>query len=624
LGLDVKVNICNFNTLIIKSMKYILSAAAIALLSITSVAQNSYRYFVNFNNVEKDELVVALSTPKVDSEKIEFHMPKIVPGTYEIYDFGRFISNFRAEDSLGNKLTHRKLDDNRYEINNAKKLARITYRVEDTFDTKKGNKVFEPGGTNIEEGKNFVMNTFGVFGYLDGMKDLPFHLECTQPEGFYGATALTQKKIGKDIVEYSAPNYFELTDSPFMLNKPDTINIDLNGTDVVVSVYSPNGVMKANDIREDITNIMFAQKAYLGGSLPVDHYAILIYLFEGRSGSGASGALEHSYSTLFSLPELDAKTLSQSIKDVTAHEFFHIVTPLNIHSEHIHDYDFINPSMSQHLWLYEGSTEYAAQHMQATAGMFEFDEFLSVMRSKINSSTSIYNDTLPFTVMSKGALDEHQSQYGNVYEKGALISMCLDILLIDLSNGEKNLRWLLNELSKEYGKHKAFEDDKLFDIIEKMTYPEVREFLDKYVGGNQVLPLTESFGKVGVNFARDTNIVQLNLGAELKPNPFFGVITVSKITDEKLAKKCGIAQGNFITSINGEELNANNYLEVMGKVKDKEKITIGVGTFDGGQLNSEDVKVKAKLAAAPVRNFIEAKNTLLDKEQKNRDAWLKN
>lgn len=605
-------------------MKFVLSAAAMILLSITSVAQDSYRYFVNFNNVEKDQLVVALSTPKVTTDKIEFHMPKIVPGTYEIYDFGRFISNFRAEDSLGNKLVHRKLDDNRYEINNAQKLARITYKVEDTFDTKKGNKVFEPGGTNIEEGKNFVINTFGVFGYLDGMKDLPFHLECTQPEGFYGATALKQKKIGKDVVEYSAPNYFELSDSPFMLNKPDTINIDLKGTDVVVSVYSPNGVMKADDIREDITNIMFAQKAYLGGSLPVDHYAILIYLFEGRSGSGASGALEHSYSTLFSLPELDAKTLSQSIKDVTAHEFFHIVTPLNIHSEHIHDYDFINPSMSQHLWMYEGSTEYAAQHMQATAGMFEFEEFLSVMRSKINSSTSIYNDTLPFTVMSKGALDEHESQYGNVYEKGALISMCLDILLIDLSNGEKNLRWLLNELSKDYGKHKAFEDDKLFDIIEEMTYPEVRSFLDTYVGGNKVLPLSESFAKVGVNFARDTNVVQLNLGAELKPNPFFGVITVSKITDEKLAKKCGITQGNFITSINGESINANNYLAVMGKIKNKEKITIGVGTFNGGKLDSEEVKVKAKLASAPVRNFIESKSTLLDKEQKNRDAWLKN
>lgn len=605
-------------------MKLVFSVAAFLMLSLTSIAQDGYRYFVNLNNIENDELIVALSTPKVTTDRVQFHMPKIVPGTYEIYDFGRFISDFRAEDSLGNKLVHSKLDDNRYEIRDAKKLARITYKVEDTYDTKKGNKIFEPAGTNIEPGKNFVINTFGVFGYLDGMKELPFKLEFTQPEGFYGATALSQKVIGKDVIEYSAPNYFELSDSPLMLNKPDTINIDLKGTDVVVSVYSPNGVMKADDIREDVTNIMLAQKAYLGGSLPVDHYAILIYLFEGRSGSGASGALEHSYSTTFSLPELDAKTLSQSIKDVTAHEFFHIVTPLNIHSEEIHDYDFINPAMSQHLWLYEGSTEYAAQHMQATAGMFTFDEFLNVMRSKINSSTTLYNDTLPFTTMSKGALDKYSSQYGNVYEKGALISMCLDILLVDKSNGEKNLRWLLNELSKEYGKHKAFEDDKLFDIIEGKTYPEVRAFLDTYVGGNKELPLTEMFGKVGVTFARDTSIAQLDLGAILKPNPFFGVISVGTITNEKLAKKNGIKQGNFITSINGKELNANNYLQVMGEIKNKEKITVGVGTFENGALNSEEVNVKAKIANASVRNFVEPKGKLSDKEQNNKDAWLKN
>lgn len=599
-------------------------AAASVFIATVSMAQDSYRYFVNLTSVENDEIKVALSTPKVSSETIEFHMPKIVPGTYAIYDFGRFISNFRAEDSLGNKLLHKKLDDNRYEILSAKKLARITYVVEDTYDTKKDNKIFEPAGTNFEDAENFVVNTFGMFGYLDGLKDLPFYLELTQPEGFYGASALVQKEIASNIAEYSAPNYFELSDSPIMINKPDTINIDLNGTDVIVSVYSPNGKLKANDIREDVSNIMNAQKAYLGGTLPVDRYAILIYLYEGRSGSGASGALEHSYSTVFSLPELSAEQLSQTIKDVTAHEFFHIVTPLNIHSEQIHDYDFINPQMSAHLWLYEGSTEYAAQHMQATAGLFDFDAFLNVMRGKINSSTSLYNDTLPFTTMSKGALDVYESQYGNVYEKGALISMCLDILLIDLSDGKKNLRWLLNELSKEYGKDKPFVDNNLFNIIEELTYPEVRTFLDTYVSGNKSLPLKETFNKVGVTYAKDSSIVQLNLGAKLTPNPFFGVITIGEITDEKLAKKNGIKQGQFLISINGEELNANNYVEKLSAVQKKDKLKLGIATFSGGKLDQEEVDIKAKVAEATVKNLLVDQQNLNDKQSKNREVWLKN
>jgi predicted metalloprotease with PDZ domain len=46
--------------------------------------------------------------------------------------------------------------------------------------------------------------------------------------------------------------------------------------------------------------------------------------------------------------------------DVVSHEFFHIVTPLSIHSKEIQDFDYNDPKMSQHLWMYEGVTEYFA------------------------------------------------------------------------------------------------------------------------------------------------------------------------------------------------------------------------------------------------------------------------
>jgi predicted metalloprotease with PDZ domain len=47
------------------------------------------------------------------------------------------------------------------------------------------------------------------------------------------------------------------------------------------------------------------------------------------------------------------------MKDVVSHEFFHIVTPLTIHSKEIHYFDYNSPKMSN-LWMYEGVTEYFA------------------------------------------------------------------------------------------------------------------------------------------------------------------------------------------------------------------------------------------------------------------------
>ena len=63
--------------------------------------------------------------------------------------------------------------------------------------------------------------------------------------------------------------------------------------------------------------------------------------------------------------------------DIAAHEFFHIVTPLNIHSEIIEHFNFVTPVPSQHLWLYEGTTEWAAHAMQLRAGLKSPDEYLA-------------------------------------------------------------------------------------------------------------------------------------------------------------------------------------------------------------------------------------------------------
>lgn len=74
--------------------------------------------------------------------------------------------------------------------------------------------------------------------------------------------------------------------------------------------------------------MLIAQKDYLGGELPVEKYAFLFYFMSGSSLSGSSGALEHSYSSFYVLPEYDSLSMQQQLRDVAAHEFFHIVTPL--------------------------------------------------------------------------------------------------------------------------------------------------------------------------------------------------------------------------------------------------------------------------------------------------------
>ncbi len=59
-----------------------------------------------------------------------------------------------------------------------------------------------------------------------------------------------------------------------------------------------------------------------------------------------------------------------------AHEFLHILTPLNLHSEIIQPFNFEVPTSSEHIWLYEGVTEWASDIMQMRGGLIGTDEYL--------------------------------------------------------------------------------------------------------------------------------------------------------------------------------------------------------------------------------------------------------
>tara|TARA_Y100000589_G_scaffold317298_1_gene343086 strand:+ start:18139 stop:19968 length:1830 start_codon:yes stop_codon:yes gene_type:complete len=607
-------------------MKRIFAAILVAL-SLQITAQSKYEYIVDLNQTENDKLYITLLLDSVQDDEVHFYIPKMVPGTYQVYDFGQYVENLQAFNRKGEPLNVERVNDNEWVIKPAKDLYKITYEVEDTWDAENvDNFVFEPGGTNIEEGKNFVLNNHGFFGYINYKKTIPFEIKVIKPDGFYGATGLTNIIAKGDTDVYVVDTYMELVDSPIMYSKPDTAHLKVGNCDVLVSVYSPDGKNYAKSIAKDIYKTLEGQRKYLGGTLPVNKYAFIIYLYEGMSGSGGSGALEHSNSSLYYLPVLPEKQLSKIIIDVAAHEFFHIVTPLTIHSEEIGNFDYQNPKMSKHLWLYEGVTEYFAGHMQVYEGLISVEDYLQILKQKINSSKN-FNDDISFTEMSKGVLDKYEDQYMNVYQKGALIGMSLDILLRKYSNGKMGLVDLMRKLGEKYGKDKSFKDDELIDDITEMTYPEIGEFLKTYVDGNKPLPLDDLFEMVGISYIKSRKVKAFTLGGiALGYNPETGRLMVMDTGDmNEFGKAMKYKVGDEIVSINGEELTMENYQSVFDKlknVKEGEKITVVVARKKKGKEKLKKLSAKAMLVEKEEKNILEINPNATPEQVALRKAWL--
>ena len=542
-----------------------------------------YNYTVDLTAAKNDQLLVELDVPDMAKapKTLKFFIPKIVPGTYAIYNYGKFVEDFKAFDAKGKELKVSHTDPNTWEIKKSKKLAKISYHVNDSWDADAEMQKplpFEPAGSNIETDKNFVINTHCFFGYFEGMTKRPYTVKFKRPTDFLGATSLQRKTSDKESDTFVAANYNDLADGPIMYNKADTAMVKIGNADVLISVYSPTGKVKAAFVKDQIKPTLNAQMQYLGGKLPVDRYAFIIYLTDGITATGSYGALEHSYSSFYVLPEMEPERIAQTVRDVAAHEFFHIVTPLNIHSEEIQDFDFINPKMSQHLWLYEGTTEYKASHVQVMYGMMALPKYIDVLNEKIIESLSAkdretgklrYDDALSFTEMSKDVLVKHKDQYNNVYAKGTLIGLCLDILLNKNSNGKYNLNKLMDDLAKEYGKTKAFKDEDLFSkIYEVSKQPDLKDFFQKYVIGTTPLPLESTLRQVGIEYSRSKMVKDLSSGGlervfDLDRTAGIFFIKTTEPLDD-FGKSIGFKEKDVVKKWDGKDLNLETINDVLG------------------------------------------------------------
>ncbi|REC61571.1 peptidase M61 [Chryseobacterium pennae] len=611
------------------------TALSLGLFAAFLANAQSIKTTIDLVNVKDDKVAVTMEFPKMKSGDIKFHFPKTVPGTYSVDDYGRFIEGIKFYDNKGKELAFTKVNDNSYSLKNAQNLSKVSYLVNDSFDeetdTSKHKAVFSPSGTDIEAGKVYMINTHGFVGYIENMQDVPYQLIVQKPTDFYGTTALVDQDKSESTDTYTLANYAKVTDSPLMYTKPDYITFNAGGMDLVLGVYSPTGKYKASDFKDNLEKMVVAQKKFLGDMNTNKKYAIMLYL-SGGDGPDVHGfgALEHHESTSVVLPEgMPKEAIDQTITDVVSHEFFHTVNPLKTHSEEIHYFNYADPKMSQHLWMYEGGTEYFANLFQIQEGLINKEEFLKRIGEKINNSKK-YNDTMPFTVMSKNVLqDAYKDQYRNVYEKGALLAMCMDIELRKLSNGEMGYRDMIRKLSQRFGENKPFKDDKLIDELVTVTgYPQIKDFYNKYIAGNQPTPYAEYLKMVGVEVSKK----------ELPPIFWFikdptqtgydpGTQALAFDEDAALspfAKSVGFKITDKVLAIDGRVIDINKLADLMGytrTIKEGQEVTVTILRDNAGKNEKMTLKGKAILDKID-KEKIQFKANPTPEELKLQTQWL--
>ncbi len=295
---------------------------------------------------------------------------------------------------------------------------------------------------------------------------------------------------------------------------------------------------------------------------------------------------------------------------------------MTIHSQEIQNFDYNAPKMSEHLWMYEGVTEYFANLFQVNQGLITEDAFYTRMSEKIDQSKTL-NDTMPFTTMSANVLvAPYKDQYLNVYQKGALIGMCLDIIIRENSHGQRGILDLMQKLSNEYGVLKAFNDKELFAKITELTYPEVGEFLKTYVSGTTPIPYENYLARVGITnsvkkvpgnvFAKDnTRYITINRATK-------EIIVVPNIELNEFYTALGLKGGDVLMSIDNKSYSLDNIYDLISESQNwKENSPIIVKIKRDGKEQMLKGFIKLPYEEKVSRQATDATKTTL------KEAWLK-
>lgn len=596
---------------------FILSFSGCSTYTTTSDQTPQIIYNINVKNSEDDLFHVNVLTSNLTEENNIYNFAATAPGTYQKMDFGRFVKRFKAYDENGNELVTKNISTNMWEIKDVSRLSKIEYDIEDTFDSEiKGNLPFAMSGSGIDK-EFIVINTFAVLGYFKGLQSFPSKLKLDYNSDWTIGTALQKNEDGY----YLAETYDRLADSPILIGDLSTAVTNVGDIDVEIYVFASDALINADKILSLADEVLQSSKGFIGYA-PVDRYTFLMCLLDWEyyetNGIMGAGALEHSYSSLYIQPA-SANDLSR-LRSTMAHEFMHILTPLNLSSEIIHTYNFEVPTASEHIWLYEGVTEWVSDIMQLRGGITSQEKYLEEFSAKLRVSDQ-YNPNVSLSKMSLECyVDSIKPLFINFYFRGAITAALLDIRLLELSDGERGLREVYLDLLDKYGKDNPFPEDKFFDIVVEMTYPEIDLFINDYIRGVKPLPYVEYMEKIGYSYTAEitSDDTRPTFGVNIMGTGEGELILIG-VTGE--AEKFGLQEKDVIIKVFGEEVNMQN---IRGVANKSYEMNVGDPYEMVVRRNEEEILIKGVLLQRKTRHIFEEIENPTEEQLRFREIWMKN
>lgn len=398
------------------------------------------QYFISRINPLSQYIHLELQLYCREKEEIALQLPAWRPGRYELANYAQKIRKLEVE---GNK--------NKLGVNKVTKdLWIFTAEEEGIYHIKYDFHAsqMDAGGTWSDHEQLYLNFINFIFEVKDRSEE-EIKVLIDLPPDYKVATALPQAEKNHFIAE----NFQHLVDSPLIASTSLSHFIYKIGTTAFHLWFQ-------GEIHFEIENLLrifenFTQKQIEAfGDFPASDYHFMFQLLPYKHYHG----VEHQFSTVITLgpaEKLKEKDFLEKLIGVSSHELYHFWNVCRIRPKELMPYDFSKEAYIDTGVVAEGVTTYMGDLFLLKSGYYSLEDYLKVLEKLLEreyesfgwQNQSIVASSLDLWLdgYKAGVPDKKVS----IYNRGALISLCLDLILLDHGN---SLHGVMKQMWLQFGK----------------------------------------------------------------------------------------------------------------------------------------------------------------------------
>lgn len=395
-------------------------------------------------------------------------LPVWTPGSYLVREYARHLQDVTCSDDRGAPLPVERPDKRTFRVRTGGRPCTFKYRVYAHELTVR---------TSHLDGTHGYFNGATLFLYQESLRAVPHHVVVDAPTGWNVHVALPRQDTA-----FVAHDYDVLVDSPFEVSPAEAHRFTAASVPHELVLWGDDGRVDVPRMVRELTAIVEAQAALMGG-LPLERYLFIVHFTDkGRGG------LEHGASTVLLFPRtgLSAQKGREDFLGLASHEYFHLWNVKRIKPKALVPFDYAQESFTTLLWHFEGGTSYFDNLMVRRAGLMSAKSYLQRLGESLTSLhgtpgrkvQSLSEASLVAWIKHYRPDENTANSAISYYLKGEIVCWLLDLHIRRATSDARSLDDVMRLLWQRYGDGRGVPEEGVEQAAKEVAGSALKPFFD--------------------------------------------------------------------------------------------------------------------------------------------------